>query len=124
MILCLTLIGQFGEVLGQAEGRERSFVIERVRIEGASKTSHDVIRRYLTIARGDTIVMARLLWLLEQDGRRLSQTNFFKQVDYFTEPGSERGLLVVVFDIQERRWPYFQFEGGHNDLDGWFFVPA
>jgi outer membrane protein insertion porin family len=117
-------MSQYEGVLGQGEGRQRSFVIERVKIEGASKTSHDVIRRYLTIARGDTITLDRLLRQLEKDGRRLSQTNFFKEVDYFTEPGSERGMLVVVFDIQERRWPFFQFEGGHNDLDGWFFVPA
>lgn len=102
----------------------RPVIIERIEIEGATKTNKEVIMRRLTISAGDTISLNRLGRVIESDGRRLAQTNFFKEVDYYTRKGAEKGKVIVVFDIKERKWPYFQFEGGHNDLDGWFFVPA
>lgn len=119
LLLCLS-----PRLFTQTRPPQRPVIIERIEIEGATKTDKAVISRYLTISAGDTISLSRLGRIIESDARRLAQTNFFKEVDYYTRRGTERGNVIVVFDIKERKWPYFQFEGGHNDLDGWFFVPA
>jgi outer membrane protein insertion porin family len=98
----------------------RQLIIEQIEVTGITKTSRAVVFRYLTIEEGDVINPARV----EANQRRLSQTNFFKDVEIYTRPGSAKGKVVVVIEVKERRWPYFQFEGGHSDLNGWYFVPA
>ncbi len=106
--------------LSQPVDSTRQLIVENIEIVGNTKTKQNVIFRLLTISPGDVINPA----LVEENHRRLSQTNFFKEVDIYARPGSEKGKLVVVIEVKERRWPYFQFEGGHSDLNGWFFVPA
>ncbi|MFQ6114995.1 MAG: POTRA domain-containing protein, partial [bacterium] len=104
----------------QTPDSTRQLTIEHIEVTGITKTSRNVVFRYLTIQEGDVINPARV----EANYRRLSQTNFFKEVDIYTRPGSEKGKVVVVIEVKERHWPYFQFEGGHSDLNGWYFVPA
>jgi len=103
-----------------AQTRSRALILERIEFEGNTKTRAKVFRHYLTIQPGDTVNLA----VLDANQRRLEQTNFFKEVEFYARPGSEKGKVVLVIEVKERKWPYFQFEGGHNDLDGWFFVPA
>ncbi len=93
--------------------------VERIDLLGRKKTRPQVIYRYLTFSRGDSITAADI----ERNWTRLMQTGFFKQVDIYTRPGSARGKIIVIVEVEERRWPYVQFEGGHSDLDGWYFVP-
>jgi outer membrane protein insertion porin family len=109
-----------GIVFGQVADSTRQLIVENIEIVGNSKTKPGVIFRYLTIRPGDAITPATI----DENHRRLAQTNFFKEVDFYTRPGSQKGKLILVIEIQERRWPYFQFEGGHSDLNGWYFVPA
>ncbi|MCH7675232.1 BamA/TamA family outer membrane protein, partial [candidate division KSB1 bacterium] len=98
----------------------RQLIVEDIEIVGNNKTKRDVILRHLNFGVGDPIDP----FVIDINNQRLSQTNFFKAVQFYTRRGSEKGKLVVIIEVKERRWPYFQFEGGHNDLDGWFFVPA
>ena len=103
-----------------AQDPARQLVVEGIEITGNFKTRPTVIHRYLTVAAGEPISPEDLL-ISEQ---RLSETEFFKQVDVYTRPGSEKGRLVVVVEIEERKWPRFRFEGGNGELDGWYIVPV
>ena len=98
----------------------RQLIVEDIEIVGNNKTKRDVILRHLNFSVGDPIDP----FVIDINNQRLSQTNFFEAVQFYTRRGSEKGKLVVIIEVKERRWPYFQFEGGHNDLEGWFFVPA
>jgi len=109
-----------GHVHGQSKPSQHRLTIEGIEIVGNTKTSEDVFYRYLTIGPGDPITPE----VIELNNRRLSQTNFFKDVEFYTRRGSQKGKVVVIIEVKERKWPYFQFEGGRSDLDGWFFVPA
>ncbi|HEX9653959.1 MAG TPA: BamA/TamA family outer membrane protein [bacterium] len=108
------------DALGQTTDSTRQLLLEKIEIVGNSKTDPEVIYRYLTIRPGDPITGA----VIDENLRRLDHTNFFKDVEFYTRPGSETGKLVLVVEVKERRWPYYQFEGGYSDLNGWFFVPA
>lgn len=119
--LLIFILNFFSEsVFSQTVDSTRQLIIEKIEVSGNTKTKLEVIFRYLTIRTGDAINPARI----EANYRRLSQTNFFKEVDIYTRPGSSKGKVVVVIEVRERRGPYFQFEGGHSDLNGWYFVPA
>ncbi len=122
-VICLSLSlvwAWLGPTPVFAQTARPPLTIERIELEGNSKTKPDVIYRYLSLAPGDTVNPARI----EANQRRLEQTNFFKEVEFYARPGSEKGKVILVVEVKERKWPYFQFEGGHSDLDGWFFVPA
>lgn len=118
LVLVSLLLSQ--NSFGQASDPTRQLIVEKIEIVGNTKTDSDVIYRHLTFGIGDPIDS----FVFDLNNQRLSQTNFFKNVQFYTRPGSEKGKLVVIIEIEERRGPYFQFEGGHSDLDGWFFVPA
>jgi len=107
-------------VFSQTSPAIRQLIVEDIEIVGNNKTKPEVILRHLNFGVGDPIDP----FVIDINSRRLSQTNFFKDVQFYTRRGSEKGKLVVIIEVKERRWPYFQFEGGHSDLDGWFFVPA
>jgi len=107
-------------VFSQTSPAIRQLIVEDIEIVGNKKTKPEVILRHLNFGVGDPIDP----FVIDINSQRLSQTNFFKEVQFYTRRGSEKGKLVVIIEVKERRWPYFQFEGGHSDLDGWFFVPA
>lgn len=120
---CASLAGTIlfftGEGVAQGVPAPQQLTVERIEITGNSKTRAGVIRSYLNFAEGDAISPL----LLERNWQRLAATQFFKSVEFYTRPGSEKGKLIVVIEVRERRWPYLQFEGGHSDLNGWYFVP-
>ncbi|MCK6622482.1 MAG: BamA/TamA family outer membrane protein [Calditrichaceae bacterium] len=102
-----------------AQSEEKTLLIESIQFEGNTKTKASVIRNYLTLKEGQPVTREEL----EKDQSRLQQTNFFKEVQLLLQPGSERGRALLVVSVQERRWPYLQFESGYNELDGWYISP-
>jgi len=103
----------------QTPDSTRQLIIEKIEIEGNTKTRPNVIFRHLTLSAGEALIPAQII----ADNLRLFRTNFFKKIDIYTRPGSQKGLVVVVIEVQERKWPYFRFEGGRSDLDGWYISP-
>ncbi|MDA0335257.1 MAG: BamA/TamA family outer membrane protein [bacterium] len=89
-------------------------------LTGPPRTRPDVVQRYLLLAEGEPLHAEDLLAARQ----RLSDTGFFRSVDVYARPGSEKGLVVVVVDVQEHRWPQYRFKGGHGELDGWYVAPV
>ncbi len=99
--------------------QERTLRLEKIEFRGNTRTDSTVLLRYMQLREGDAVSARRI----ERDWQALSKTEFFKSVELYTRPGSRKGLVILVVDVKERRWPFLQFEGGHSDLDGWYFVP-
>jgi outer membrane protein insertion porin family len=97
----------------------QELVIERIDILGARKTRPHVIHRYLSFREGDRITPE----LIDDNFQTLLATNFFKQVEFSTAPGSEKGKVIVVIEVEERRSPTLEFAGGYSELDGWYISP-
>ena len=109
-----------GPVFPQNQPKHQELIVEQIEIVGNDKTHRGVILSYLNFAEGDAISPAQI----EQSWQQLENTHFFKEIEFYTRTKKKKGKLVVVMEVQERRWPYFQFEGGHSDLNGWYFVPV
>jgi outer membrane protein assembly factor BamA len=76
----------------------RSYVVERIVIQGLKKARSHAVRHHLLVRAGDVlddrdVLLSRL---------RLLQLGWFSQVDARVEKGSAKGLVVLVFDVVER----------------------
>ncbi len=97
----------------------QALLIERIEIQGTTKTRHSVIHRYLSMKTGDEITPE----LIARNYDALVATNFFKRVDFSSKPGSAPGKVVVVIEIVERYWPWLEVAGGFSELEGWYIIP-
>lgn len=97
----------------------QALLIERIEIQGTTKTRHSVIHRYLTMKIGDEITPE----LIAQNYDALAATNFFKRVDFSSKPGSAPGKVIVVIEVVERFWPWLELAGGFSELEGWYIIP-
>lgn len=76
----------------------RSYVIEKIVIEGLQKARSHAVRHHLLVRAGDVlddrdVLLSRL---------RLLQLGWFSQVDARVEKGSSKGFVVLVFRVVER----------------------
>jgi outer membrane protein insertion porin family len=76
----------------------RRYTVERVAVTGLRHAREAEVRRHLLVVEGDLldeeqVFLSRL---------RLLQLGWFSRVDTRVERGSERGLVVLVFDVSER----------------------
>ncbi len=97
----------------------QALIIERIEIQGATKTKPQVIRRYLNMKEGAAITPE----MIAQNYDALVATNFFKRVEFSSKPGSAPGQVVMVIEIEERRWPWLEIAGGFSELEGWYLIP-
>jgi len=102
-----------------AQAQEGRLIVEQVKILGLQKTKPQIVQRYLSFRAGDVLTPE----LIEQNHQTLQATNFFKRVEFRAEPGTAKGKVVVIIEVDERRRPTFEFAGGYSELDGWFFSP-
>jgi outer membrane protein assembly factor BamA len=76
----------------------RRYQIEQIRISGLSRVRDDEVRRHLLTAEGELLDDERVLL----SRLRLLQLGWFSKVETRVERGSERGLVVLVFQVLER----------------------
>ncbi len=93
--------------------------VESIEISGNTRTRSPVILSFFDFTPGERITRDRL----DGSTRRIKESDFFKEVNVFTQPGRQRGSVVIYVEVKERKWPYFQFKGGYNELDGWYLSP-
>ncbi len=77
---------------------QRRYVVERILLSGLDRTRPSEVRRHLAVAEGDllddgAVTLSRL---------RLLQLGWFSRVETRVEKGSERGQVVLVFELAER----------------------
>lgn len=113
------LLQQLGMAQDNSEQARPVLVVESIRISGNNKTRQGVILSLLDFNTGSRISQPQL----DRNYRRLEETNFFKEVKVYTQPGSARGTIVVYIEVKERQWPFFQFKSGYSQLDGWYVSP-
>jgi outer membrane protein assembly factor BamA len=76
----------------------RRYQIERIRISGLDHVKQSEVRRRLLVAEGELLDDERVLL----SRLHLLQLGWFSRVETRVERGSERGLVVLVFDVTER----------------------
>jgi len=83
--------------LQPAAGRRR-YAVERIVVSGLRHARESEVRRHLLVGEGDVLDEERVLL----SRLRLLQLGWFSRVETRVERGSERGLVVLVFEVVER----------------------
>lgn len=83
---------------GEAPALTRRYAIERIELNGLAHTRADEVRRHLLVQEGELLDDQRVLL----SRLRLLQLGWFSRVETRLERGSERGQVVLVFDLTER----------------------
>ncbi|MGD8413263.1 MAG: BamA/TamA family outer membrane protein [Candidatus Latescibacterota bacterium] len=119
-VVCLlfTLAVMSAAAVPAGAGDDRALRLETIEINGNTHTQNDIVLRHLGLEPGDAVTAEGL----ERARRRLLATDYFTAVDLYTRPGSGRGDVVLVVDLEERGFPTFETGFGFHDLYGWFLT--
>jgi outer membrane protein assembly factor BamA len=96
-----------------------SLVLERIETVGATRTSDATVALYFPLRPGDPVDQQAILAAVAE----LRRSGLFESVDFYTRPGSVRGRVVVVLEVEEKGVD-FRLGTGNTDLDGWYLIPA
>jgi outer membrane protein insertion porin family len=88
--------------------------IERIDIQGNTRTRDYVIRREFDIGEGDPYNHA----LIEKAERRLNNLGFFKKVHITNRPGSSPDRVIVVVEVEDQPTGSFAISGGYSTTEG------
>ena len=87
--------------------------VEKVRIQGNTKTKDIVIRRELRAYPGESFSGAKL----KRSKERLYNLGFFEDVRFDTENGSSPNTRDLVVSVKEGKTGEFSFGGGYSSID-------
>jgi outer membrane protein insertion porin family len=88
--------------------------VERIDIEGNTRTKDFVIRRELKLAEGDPVNA----FLIERAVRRLKALGLFKSVDVKHVPGVSAERVRLTFVVVEEETGNLSFGGGYSTTEG------
>ena len=87
--------------------------VDKVRIQGNTKTKDIVLRRELRAYPGESFSGAKL----KRSKERLYNLGFFEDVRFDTEPGSAPNSRDLVVSVKEGKTGEFSFGGGYSSID-------
>ncbi len=88
--------------------------IDRIRINGNTKTRDKVIRREMPIVEGDLYSASQL----KESRRKINNLGFFDEVNVATSKGVDESHMDVKVDVKERPTGTFSVGAGYSSVDG------
>ncbi len=92
--------------------------INRVIIEGNTKTRENVIRRYLAVSDGDRFSAKRIDFSKEM----LTKLDYFENVDIETVPTNKKDEMNLKVKVKEKSTGFFSAGAGYSSIDKMFFT--
>jgi outer membrane protein insertion porin family len=88
--------------------------VERINIEGNTRTKDKVIRRELQIAEGDAFSSSAV----RKSKTRLTDLNYFNTANITTQPGATADKAIVTAAVDEKATGELTFGGGYSSDSG------
>jgi len=107
IIFYLVSFAQANDDLEKVKG-----IIEKIEIRGSSKIREKFIRREITFKVGDEFDIHKAI---ESKNRIMLNLKYIEQINLYIEPGSEKGKLVVIFEIEETKSKFLTLCADYND---------
>ena len=92
--------------------------INRVEVEGNTKTRENVIRRYLAISDGDKFSAKKIDFSKEM----LTKLDYFDEVNIETVPTKKQDELDLKVKVKEKSTGFFSAGAGYSSIDSVFFT--
>lgn len=91
-----------------------SGIIEKIEIRGSSKIREKFIRREIMIKVGDEFNLEKAI---ESKNKIMLNLKYIQQINLYIEPGSEKGKLIVIFEIEETKSKFLTLGAQYNDAE-------
>jgi outer membrane protein insertion porin family len=88
--------------------------INRIEMEGNTKTRDKVIRRELKIAEGDLYSSTRI----RKSRERVLRTGYFKDVEFTPSPTEKKDLIDLDIRVEEQQMGRLAFGAGYSNVHG------
>ncbi|MCJ7547878.1 MAG: outer membrane protein assembly factor BamA [Deltaproteobacteria bacterium] len=88
--------------------------INRIEIEGNTKTRDKVIRRELKIAEGDLYSSTQI----RKSRERVMRTQYFKDVEFAPSPTEKKDLIDLDIRVEEQQTGKLAFGAGYSNVHG------
>ena len=101
----------------------RALVLETIEIHGLEGTSKSSVLNALSLSTGTEVDQSMLVDAIAS----LESEQLVAGIEYFTRPGSERGQIVLVLELDDKKprtnSMTMSMGAGNSDSDGWYWIP-
>ena len=95
--------------------------IIKIQIFGNNRTKKDIILRELSIKEGDKIAIDKIISILNEEERKIVNTDLFNEVEFKIEITKENQLIVIINVLESIYWrPIILFELSDRNFNDWW----
>ena len=129
-LLLLTIFINFNKLLAKSDtisinniklNQSSNIIIDEIKILGNKKTKENIILRELTLKEGITISKDKFISTIEEDKRKVINTDLFYEVEFKIEVIKENHVIIIINVIESIYWvPIIIFELSDRNFNDWW----
>jgi outer membrane protein assembly factor BamA len=129
-LLLLTIFINFNKLLAKSDttsidnlklNQSSNIIIDKIKILGNNKTKENIILRELTLKEGIIISKDKFISTIEEDKRKVINTNLFYEVEFKIEIIKENHVIIIINVLESIYWiPIIIFELSDRNFNDWW----
>ena len=129
-LLLLTIFINFNKLLAKSDttsinnlklNQSSNIIIDEIKILGNKKTKENIILRELTLKEGIIISKDKFISTLEEDKRKVINTDLFYEVEFKIEIIKENHVIIIINVLESIYWvPIIIFELSDRNFNDWW----
>ena len=129
-LLLLTIFINFNKLLAKSDtisinniklNQSSNIIIDEIKILGNKKTKENIILRELTLKEGIIISKDKFISTIEEDKRKVINTDLFYEVEFKIEVIKENHVIIIINVIESIYWvPIIIFELSDRNFNDWW----
>lgn len=129
-LLLLTIFINFNKLFAKSDttsidnlklNQSSNIIIDKIKILGNKKTKENIILRELTLKEGIIISKDKFISTIEEDKRKVINTDLFYEVEFKIEIIKENHVMIIINVIESIYWvPIIIFELSDRNFNDWW----
>ena len=129
-LLLLTIFINFNKLLAKSDttsinnlklNQSSNIIIDEIKILGNKKTKENIILRELTLKEGIIISKDKFISTIEEDKRKVINTDLFYEVEFKIEIIKENHVIIIINVLESIYWvPIIIFELSDRNFNDWW----
>lgn len=129
-LLLLTIFINFNKLFAKSDttsidnlklNQSSNIIIDKIKILGNKKTKENIILRELTLKEGIIISKDKFISTIEEDKRKVINTDLFYEVEFKIEIIKENHVIIIINVIESIYWvPIIIFELSDRNFNDWW----
>ena len=129
-LLLLTIFINFNKLLAKSDttsinnlklNQSSNIIVDEIKILGNKKTKENIILRELTLKEGIIISKDKFISTIEEDKRKIINTDLFYEVEFKIEIIKENHVIIIINVLESIYWvPIIIFELSDRNFNDWW----